>query len=75
MRKPEWLLELKALFDFPKFTELPLEIFNGLIGFVGSLQEFVEFKVVDTRATVAGQCFVCLDPSDRLLIRISALRA
>jgi hypothetical protein len=68
MREPERLSELKALFDFPEFTELPLEIFNGLIGFVGSLKEFVEFKVLDTHATVAGQCFISLDPSDRFLI-------
>src|SRR2546430_14927296 len=66
--------ELKALADLPKVPECPFEMINGLIVFVESPQE-VAFKGDDTSTTLARQCIICLDPSDRLLSLMCTLRA
>lgn len=58
----------------PKFPEYPLEMSNGLIVFVESPQE-VAFKEDDISTTLARQCIVCLDPSDRLLSLMCTLGA
>ena len=64
----------EKLADLPKIPEYNLEMINGLIAVVGSPQE-VAFKGDDISTTLARQCIICLDPSDRLLSLMCTLRA